>query len=253
MVHAFISSQALRAGRTGVSGLTASVVAHTTLIAAAVLGTAGHDLAVAARPAAVAERVVFVTREMLDRARSATRTAAATRAARTTVRTERAPAIDLASLPIPDVADLVIPDVAVPLPSLDLAARASDGIEFTGADSRQLLRAAQGHDRVAYAGDGLYTEDMVELVASARLGNPVPRYPYSLQSDGIQDSFIVRFVVDTTGHVQAGTLKFPKHAHRLFIASVRDALLRSRFFPAEVGGRRVAQLVQQQFSFVMAR
>ena len=64
---------------------------------------------------------------------------------------------------------------------------------------------------------------------------------------------MVRYVVDTAGSVQESTLKFPKRAHRLFVASIRDALRRSRYFPAEVAGRRVPQVVQQQFSFVMAK
>ena len=37
--------------------------------------------------------------------------------------------------------------------------------------------------------------------------------------------------------------------HDLFSRAVRDALARARFTPAEAGGRKVRQLVEQAFTF----
>jgi hypothetical protein len=39
----------------------------------------------------------------------------------------------------------------------------------------------------------------------------------------------------------------------MFLRAVKEALLRSRYLPAELAGTRVRQLVQQQFSFVIVR
>jgi TonB family protein len=72
-----------------------------------------------------------------------------------------------------------------------------------------------------------------------------------LRRQGVEASFVVRFVVDTTGQVDENKIEFPTTAHRLFVESVKAALLRSRYFPAVLGGRHVAQLVQQEFRFRM--
>ena len=83
--------------------------------------------------------------------------------------------------------------------------------------------------------------------------NPKPVYPPSMLSAGIETAFVVQFVVDTTGRVDDHSLKFPASAGRLFVDAVQRVLLRSRYRPAELGGRRVAQFVEQQFTFRIAR
>jgi TonB family protein len=98
-----------------------------------------------------------------------------------------------------------------------------------------------------------YGADVVEKIAWPEKGNPKPRYPDVLQRQGVEGSFVVEFVVDSTGKVDEKTLNFPSSTHPMFLRAVRDALLHSRFFPAELGGTHVRQLVQQQFSFVLLR
>jgi TonB family protein len=98
---------------------------------------------------------------------------------------------------------------------------------------------------------GVYTPEMVDRMVAPKPGNPTPRYPQSLLSAGIEATLDVTFVVDTTGKVEEPTIAFPATAHRLFAEAVRYALLRSRYFPASLGGRVVPQLVQQQFRFVV--
>ena len=97
-----------------------------------------------------------------------------------------------------------------------------------------------------------YGADVVEKIAWPR-NNPQPRYPDVLKRDGVEGSFVVEFVVDSTGRVDEKTMSFPSTAHPMFLRAVRDALLHSRYFPAELAGVRVRQLVQQQFSFVLVR
>lgn len=69
----------------------------------------------------------------------------------------------------------------------------------------------------------------------------------------MEGSFLVRFTVDSTGRVSRDDIDFPAGMHRLFVESVRDAIVHSRYFPAELGGRRVRLRVEQRFVFVMAR
>jgi TonB family protein len=96
---------------------------------------------------------------------------------------------------------------------------------------------------------GPYTPEMVERIVAPAPGNPIPRYPDALRRRGVEASFVVRFVVDTTGRVDASQMEFPSTAHRQFVEAVKDALLQSHYFPALLGGRRVAQLCEQEFRF----
>lgn len=80
-----------------------------------------------------------------------------------------------------------------------------------------------------------------------------PRYPNLLASASIEGSVVMQFVVDTLGRVEPGSLDVLRADHPLFEQSVREALRRMRFVPAEAGGRKVRQLVEQPFTFALAR
>ena len=64
---------------------------------------------------------------------------------------------------------------------------------------------------------------------------------------------MAQFVVDTTGRVEMSTFKVLRTTHDLFAAAVRQALPTMRFIAAEVGGRKVKQLVQQPYVFNIAK
>jgi protein TonB len=49
------------------------------------------------------------------------------------------------------------------------------------------------------------------------------------------------------------TYKVLKTTHELFASAVRNALPNMKFLPAEVGGRKVKQLVQQPFVFAIQK
>jgi TonB family protein len=77
-----------------------------------------------------------------------------------------------------------------------------------------------------------------------------PRYPKQLRDLNIQGEVLAQFVVDTTGSVVMRTFKVLKSSDPLFTQAVREALVMTRFLPAELGGgRKVMQMVQQPFSF----
>ena len=101
------------------------------------------------------------------------------------------------------------------------------------------------------ATSGTYTGDQVERQAAPLAGNPDPRYPEPLRAASVQGSVIARFVVDTVGRVEAGSFSAVQSDNELFTESVAAALARSRFRPAEFGGHRVRQLVEQRFTFTV--
>jgi TonB family protein len=101
--------------------------------------------------------------------------------------------------------------------------------------------------------DGVYDEAMVDRTVEAQRSNPPPRYPETLRQHGLEGSFIVQFVVDTTGRVVESGIRFPPAMHELFARSVRLALRQSRFLPARLAGQVVQQLVVQEYRFVLIR
>jgi protein TonB len=64
---------------------------------------------------------------------------------------------------------------------------------------------------------------------------------------------IALFVVSEAGRVEPATVRFTLSDNPLFEDAVKSALERMRFVPAEVGGRKVRQLVQMPFVFTLTR
>ena len=100
--------------------------------------------------------------------------------------------------------------------------------------------------------DVVYFEYQVEKPVTAAPGGGSPTYPSSLKSAGVGGETIASFVVDTTGLVDASSLKIIKTTDPLFAQSVAAALPNMRFTAALVGGRKVKQLVMQPFMFQIA-
>lgn len=84
-------------------------------------------------------------------------------------------------------------------------------------------------------------------------GNRAPQYPAALEIAGIPGRVLVQFVIDTAGRVETATLAVLSSTNPLFTAAVQKALPLWRFFPAEVGGRRVRQIVQIPILFSVPR
>jgi protein TonB len=97
-----------------------------------------------------------------------------------------------------------------------------------------------------------YSERQVEKAVLALPGT-TPRYPSMLQSAGLEGDVRAQFVVDTLGRVEPGSFRALESTHALFTDAVRDALGRTRFTPAEAGGHKVRQLVEQVFTFRISR
>lgn len=97
-----------------------------------------------------------------------------------------------------------------------------------------------------------YFEFQVERPA-AMMGGISLRYPALLRSAQVEGRVLASFVVETDGRVDLSTLRVLRSDHQLFTNAVRQALEAAQYEAAEVGGRKVAQVVQQPFIFALDR
>ena len=92
---------------------------------------------------------------------------------------------------------------------------------------------------------------------------PKPHYPEELLVSGLEGKVTLQFVVDTTGVVDTLTFRdlWPEGEPRLegrqaeyyqqLVATAKATVRHARFSPAEMGGCKVRQLVQQPFTWLI--
>jgi len=143
-------------------------------------------------------------------------------------------------------------DVPISLPSVDFQV-APVTSEFV----RNTTGTPNANDRstgVGSGGDGKRAYEVSEVeTAVTAIGNTIPEYPSSLRASGIEGKVTAEFVVNKLGRADAASLRTVYATNDAFVESIRRALPRMRFRPARLGGRAVAQLVQQQFVFRLDR
>ena len=147
-------------------------------------------------------------------------------------------------------APIKVPDV---LPDIDLSKKVTDEADFSG-------KGVAGGRATGVVGgtapvntDQPYFEFQVEKQVTTAPGSPQPRYPDMLKSANVEGEVLAQFVVDTTGRADMSTFKVLKSSHELFTQSVRNVLPNMRFYAAEIGGRKVKQMVQQPFTFALTK
>ena len=146
-------------------------------------------------------------------------------------------------------APVEIPNV---LPDIDLTRRVTNEADFTGKGAAGGF--STGVETKAVASDNnTYFEFQVEKPVMQAPNSPTPQYPDILRQAGVEGEALVSFVVDTTGRADPTSFKVIRTTHELFATAVKNALPRMRFIPAEVGDKKVRQLVQQPFSFAITK
>ena len=147
-------------------------------------------------------------------------------------------------------APVEIPDV---IPDIDLSKKVTDENDFSGKGvAGGVAKGVEGGKAIVQS-DQPYFEFQVEKPVVPAPGSTSPRYPDMLRQAGVEGEVLAQFVVDTTGRAEAGSLKILKSSHDMFVQSVKNALPQMKFIPAEVGGRKVKQLVQQPFTFSISK
>jgi len=238
MFDNLIESQAKKQRRAG--GTFASLVFHTIVITAAVMGTL-HAKEELEKPKA--EKVEFVQVK----------------------KDEPPPPKEEVKPPPPEVvmkapppkgfqvltAPIKIPDV---LPDIDLSKKVTNEEDFTGKGvAGGIAKGVVGRTPAPVNDNQTYFEFQVEKQVSPFPGNPAPRYPDMLRSANVEGEVLAQFVVDTTGRADMSQFKVLKSTHDLFTNAVRASLPNMKFYPAEVGGKKVKQLVQMPFQFSLTK
>jgi protein TonB len=239
MFDNLIESKAKRQRSTG--GTLFSLVFHTAVIGAAVYGTleAKQQLE---KPKA--EKVEFVKMEKKNEPPPPKE------------EPKPPPPRDVVAAPPPPkgfqvlTAPVKIPDV---LPDIDLTKKVTNEDDFTGKGvAGGIAKGVVGGTAPVVNNDQAYFEFQVEKQVA--VSTPIaPRYPDMLRSANVEGEVLAQFVVDTTGRADMGTFKVLKSSHDLFTNSVRAALPQMRFYAAEIGGRKVKQLVQMPFQFTLTK
>jgi TonB family protein len=98
-----------------------------------------------------------------------------------------------------------------------------------------------------------YLELLVERPAVPLSRQSLPRYPPDLRQAGVEGSVVASFIVDTTGRVERGSFRTLKSTDPAFTAAVENAVLTSRYRPAEIAGIRVRSRVIAPFDFTITR
>lgn len=113
-----------------------------------------------------------------------------------------------------------------------------------------IAQAQQVAQTVASAAgsDQTYLDFQVEQVVKVK-SLVAPEYPPQLRSAGVVGQVLVQFVVDERGKAQMNTFKVLKSRANAFSESVKWSISQTTFYPAELQGRKVKQLVQQPFTF----
>lgn len=237
MLHELPESRRRR--RRSTRGLVTSVVLHGGLIVLVVAGTARGTPAPEPPPD---ERIVY---QAPPPPPDAPRAPDQPRESTTPARPDQPTTPALPQLPAPIDVPSEIPAPGPPTLPPDYFERRALGApsETASGGSRS------GGDAPA---DGVWASHLVERAVEPLRG-AAPRYPETLRGAGVEGTVVAEFVVDTTGRVEAASVRFAERAHPLFEAAVRQALGGMRFRPAEAGGRTVRQLVRQPFVFALTR
>ena len=98
------------------------------------------------------------------------------------------------------------------------------------------------------AGDAVLAAAEVDEPATV-IQQPAPRYPPVLQQAGLEGRVLLEFVIDSTGHVEPGSLRVLERSRPGFDAAAEETILRSLFRPARVRGRAVRQRTLQAIAF----
>jgi periplasmic protein TonB len=153
----------------------------------------------------------------------------------------------LRTIDVPVITPTTIPPIDLSVPST------SSGQVLFGDRSKTFITGASTVGSAVTGAAGVSEASAVDR-APRIIGRAVePRYPAALRAAGIQGRVLAEFVVDTLGHAELSSLRFPELANPLFGDAVRDALAQYRFTPGEMAGRRVRTRVAVPFEFRLER
>lgn len=145
-------------------------------------------------------------------------------------------------------------EIPIKIPDIDLSKKVTNEDDFSGKGVKGgIAKGVEGGTPQIIDPNQTYYEFQVEKPVSQIPGTGSPRYPDALRSSGVEGEVQAQFVVNEDGRAETSTFKVLKATNDLFASAVRTALPNMRFYAAEVGGKKVKQLVQQSFQFRLDR
>jgi len=97
--------------------------------------------------------------------------------------------------------------------------------------------------------DSVYSVLEVDVAVVRAANSAAPAYPLKLLQAHISGSVAAQYIVDTTGFADTSSFHVLNTPRPEFVQAVKDVLPYMRFEPAKIGSTKVRQLVEQQFSF----
>ncbi len=143
-------------------------------------------------------------------------------------------------------------EIPIKIPDIDLTKKVTDEADFSGKGVKGGI-ATGVVGGTAKPTNEPYFEFQVEKPVSQIPGTGTPRYPDALRASGVEGEVQAQFIVNEEGRAETGSFKVLKATNDLFASAVRAAMPQMRFYAAEVGGKKVRQLVQQSFQFKLDR
>lgn len=156
----------------------------------------------------------------------------------------------------PTQPDVVLPPLEVPvgLPPLPTVSTPILGDPVIGTRVTSGIPGGTGDSTTSgFLPTTAFGSDEVEKVARVLGAQKQPRYPEILRHQKFEGSVLASYVVGTDGRMEAESFRAIDGTHPLFEVAVKQALLATRFRPAEVGGKKVRQLIEQRFVFSLTR
>ena len=139
--------------------------------------------------------------------------------------------------------------IDIAIPPIDITTVVSKPGDFGSASTGALRPGTVETPTPAYG--SAFRSDQVDKQVGLIPGIRPPAYPEVLRSAGIEGKVLVEFVVDERGQPVRGSIRVVQSDNDLFTDAVKVAFGRLRFTPAEVGGKKVSQLVQMPFVFTL--
>jgi TonB family protein len=144
-----------------------------------------------------------------------------------------------------------IPSPVIALPNLPQLPSATFDPKALGITRSEVGNAALTTPTPTAPTNGIYTQQFVDRTVVPRADNSSPAYPRQMRMANVEGEVLVRFVVDTSGRVEPGSIAILSASHLIFGDAVREWLRRTRYEPAQLRSQRVRQLVQQQIEFTL--
>src|SRR5688572_23876195 len=131
-------------------------------------------------------------------------------------------------------------EIPIEIPKIDLSRRATNEEDFSGKGvAGGTATGVVGGRPIDLTSNQTYCSFQVEKQVEPIASTQQVAFPEALRSSGVGGEVSAQFVVDTLGRIESGSFKVLKATNDMFASAVRSHLPRMRFYPAEVGGRKV--------------